>query len=110
MKPVVTLILIAAALAVPGAADAARYAVGVAPGRDAEAVARALEARTGGSASRIGPFAVELRAASTRGVAGIRGVTYVERLREHRRVAFVRPTRSSSGSGTRPPFARSTRG
>jgi len=78
-----------AALALPGTAGAARYAVGVAPGADARTMARALEARTGGRAAVIGPFAVELRARSVRQVAGLRGVTYVERLSAQRRVAFV---------------------
>jgi len=83
-------VAIVAALALPGAAEAARFAVGVAPGSDATALARTLEARTGGRASIIGPFAVELRAESARGVAAIRGVTYVERLAaQQRRVAFV---------------------
>jgi subtilase family protein len=77
------------ALALPGAADAARFGVGVAPGFDAKSVARMLQARTGGRASVIGPFAVELRARSARGVAGVRGVAYVERLSAQRRVAFV---------------------
>lgn len=77
------------ALAFPGAAQAARFAVGVAPGTDASALAGKLEARTGGSTSTIGPFAVALEAPSARGVAALRGVTYVERLAARRRVAFV---------------------
>jgi subtilisin family serine protease len=80
---------IVAALALPGAAQAGRFAVGVAPGADAKAIARTIEARTGGQASVIGPFAVELRASSARRVAGVRGVAYVERLSAQRRVAFV---------------------
>jgi Subtilase family len=78
-----------AALALPGAADAARFAIGVEPGADAAKMATTLEARTGGQATVIGPFAVELRASSARGVAAVRGVTYVERLSAQRRVAFV---------------------
>ncbi|HZB35403.1 MAG TPA: S8 family serine peptidase [Gaiellaceae bacterium] len=77
------------ALAFPGAAQAVRFAVGVAPGTDASALARTLEARTGGSTSTIGPFAVALEAPSARGMAALRGVTYVERLTASRRVAFV---------------------
>ena len=80
---------IVAALALPGAAQAGRFAVGVAPGADAKAIARTLEARTGGQASVIGPFAVELKAPSATRVAGVRGVAYVERLSAQRRVAFV---------------------
>jgi hypothetical protein len=81
--------LVAVALAFPGAAEAARFAVGVERGVDAEQLARTLEARTGGSASTIGPFAVALEARSARDVARIRGVTYVERLTGRRRMAFV---------------------
>ncbi len=77
------------ALALPGAADAARYAVGVGPGTDVEALARTLEARTGNTASPIGPFAVAVDAENPRAFAGLRGVEYVEQLSARRRVAFV---------------------
>jgi subtilisin family serine protease len=77
------------ALALPGAANAARFAVGVSPGTKPQALARRLEARTGGRASAIGPFAVELRAPSARHLHGLSGVDYVERLSARRRVAFV---------------------
>jgi len=87
MKLLIAVVTIA--LAFPGAAQAARFAVGVDPGTDASELARTLEARTGGSTSMIGPFAVELEAPSARGVAALRGVTYVERLTASRRVAFV---------------------
>jgi subtilisin family serine protease len=82
---------IVAALALPGAAQAGRFAVGVAPGSDAKAIARVLEARTGGETSVIGPFAVELRARSAARAARVPGVAYVERLAGQRRVAFVPP-------------------
>jgi subtilisin family serine protease len=80
---------IGVALALPGGAEAARFAVGVGPGTDAEALARKLEARTGGSTSTIGPFAVALEAPTARGIAGMPGVSYVERLTARRRVSFV---------------------
>jgi hypothetical protein len=80
---------VVAALALPGAADAARFAVGISPGTKPQALARTLEARTGGRASVIGPFAFELRAPSARGLRGLRGIEYVERLSARRRVAFV---------------------
>jgi subtilisin family serine protease len=83
------LILAGAALLVPGTADAARFAVGVAPGGDAGALAAKLEARTGGTASVIGPFAVALSAPTARGVVGTPGVAYVERLTGGRRLAFT---------------------
>ena len=81
--------LVGAALALPGVAEAGRFAVGVAPGTDVEAFSARLEARTGGSVSTIGPFAVALEAPSARGVARMRGVTFVERLTSERRVSFV---------------------
>jgi subtilisin family serine protease len=81
--------LVGVALVFPGGAEAARFAVGVAPGTDVEAFGERLEARTGGSVSTIGPFAVALEAPSARGVARMRGVTFVERLTVERRVSFV---------------------
>jgi Subtilase family len=81
--------LIGVALVFPAAAEAARFAVGVAPGTDVEAFGERLEARTGGSVSAIGPFALALEAPSARGVARMRGVTFLERLTEERRVAFA---------------------
>jgi hypothetical protein len=82
-------VLVGAALVFPGAAEAARYAVGVAPGADAESLAAELKERTGGSTSVIGPFAVALSAQSARGVADVPGVAYVERLSTGRRLAFA---------------------
>jgi Subtilase family len=83
------LILVGTALAFPGAAEAGRFAVGVAPGGNARELAAELRARTGGSASVIGPFAVALTARSVEGVAGMPGVAYVERLGVGRRLAFT---------------------
>ena len=83
------LLLVGAALVFPGVAEAARFAVGVAPGVDAETLAAELRARTGGSASVIGPFAVALSAPSARGVAGLPGVVYVERLSGGRQLSFA---------------------
>ena len=54
------LAIAALALAVPGAADAARFAVGIAPGADRAAVAAAVESRTGGTVEPLAPFAVAL--------------------------------------------------
>jgi hypothetical protein len=78
------------ALALPGAADAARFAVGVAPGADRAQLSEALEARTGGRVEPLAPFAVVLEAPSAAGVAEISGVAYVERLGSRgRRLAFA---------------------
>lgn len=80
----------AVALALPGAADAARFAVGVAPGADRAQLSEALEARTGGRVEPLAPFAVVLEAPSAAGVAEISGVAYVERLGSRgRRLAFA---------------------
>jgi len=68
-------------LALPGAADAARFAIGLERGTDASRVATAIERRTGSRPERLTPIpalVVELpSAASVRGIAGIR---YVEPL------------------------------
>jgi hypothetical protein len=80
---------VGAALFFPAAADAGRFAVGVAPGADARELAAALAARTGGSASVIGPFAVALSAPEARSVAGMPGVAYVERLSAGRQLSFA---------------------
>ncbi|HEY7706341.1 MAG TPA: S8 family serine peptidase [Gaiellaceae bacterium] len=80
--------ILALALAFPGAADAARYAVGVAPGADLAKLTRTLESR--GKVEPLAPFAVVLRADDVRGVAKLPGVAYVERLGNRgRRAAFV---------------------
>jgi subtilisin family serine protease len=89
MRSAVIALLLGGALALPGVAPAARFAVGVAPGSKAERLAARLEAKTGGRASVIGPFAVSLTAPSARGVRGTHGVAYVERLDSRRRVAFT---------------------
>jgi hypothetical protein len=78
-----------AALALPGGAHAARFAVGVERGTDATSLARTLEQRTGNRASPIGPFAVAIDAPGRHSFAGLRGVAYVEQLSARRRVAFV---------------------
>jgi subtilisin family serine protease len=80
----------ALALALPGAADAARFAVGVAPGVDPAELSRALESRTGGRVESLAPFAVVLEARSAKDVGEISGVAYVERLGQRgRRLAFA---------------------
>ena len=82
----------ALALALPGAADAARFAVGIAPDADGAVVARAVEARTGGTVEPLAPFAVALDAAGAKGVAKLPGVTYVERLGTRRRALAFLPS------------------
>jgi hypothetical protein len=77
------------ALALPSQATAARFALGVERGFSAERVADRVEAATGRRVTVIGPFAVAVDVPSARELAGVRGVSYVERLGAHRRLAFV---------------------
>ena len=77
------------ALALPAPATAARFALGVDRGFSAERVADRVEAATGRPVTVIGPFAVAVDVPSAKGLATVRGVTYVERLRTQRRLAFV---------------------
>ncbi len=87
----------ALALVLPGAADAARFAVGIAPGADRDAVARAVEARTGGTVEPLAPFAVALDASGVKGVAKLPGVAYVERLGVRRRALAFLPSDPMAG-------------
>ena len=80
------------ALALPGAADAARYAVGIAPGADRAAVAAAVESRTGGTVEPLAPFAIAVDATHAKGVAKLPGVAYVERLGSRGRALSFLPT------------------
>jgi subtilisin family serine protease len=77
------------ALAAPGPASAARFAIGVQKGEPADAVAKRIEAQTVRPVSAIGDVALAVRAQSARGLAGIRGVAWVERIRPSRRLSFV---------------------
>ena len=86
------LAVLAIALVVPGTAEAARYAVGVAPGADRAKLTRALEARTGGRVRPLAPFAVVLEAKSAAGALAVPGVAYVERLGSKGRAMAFAPT------------------
>jgi len=80
----------ALALALPAGADAARFAVGVAPGANVERLGAAVEWRTGGTVEPLAPFAFVLEARDARGIARLPGVAYVERLEGRgRRLAFT---------------------
>ncbi|HEX2292863.1 MAG TPA: hypothetical protein VHH55_06080, partial [Gaiellaceae bacterium] len=80
----------ALALCLPGAADAARFAVGVSPGTDAGTLARTIEARTGAEVEPLAPFAVVVETSDPAKLRRLGGVTYVERLRSRgRRLAFA---------------------
>lgn len=78
------------ALAAPGPALAARFAVGIEPGASPARVAARVEAATGGSVSSLGPLqALIVEAPDTHGVAALPGVAYVESLDSPRRLAFT---------------------
>jgi Subtilase family len=77
------------ALAAPAPAVAARYAVGLQKGASPRLVAQRIEARTGRNVSNIGQFALTVDVPRARGLASIRGVAWVERLRGSRRLSFA---------------------
>jgi hypothetical protein len=77
------------ALAAPGSASAARFAIGVEQGADSRAVAKRIESRTGSQVSRIGPFALTVRAADASRLSSVTGVAWVERIRASRRLMFT---------------------
>ncbi len=71
----------AAFLAVPGVASAARFAVGLASGADAETVASAVERRTGNRPESLSPIpALVAEARHGASLVGLPGVRYVEPL------------------------------
>ena len=86
---VVLAAVVGAWLALPAAADAARVAVGITPGADAQAVAAAIERRTGSEPESLKPIPALLvdlpEGISLRGIGGVR---YVEPLLT-RRLAFT---------------------
>jgi subtilisin family serine protease len=88
MKKLVVLVA-GLALALPSHAAGARFALGIEQGFPAERVADRVEAATGRPVTVIGPFAVAVDVPSAQALAAVRGVSYVERLRAHRRLAFV---------------------
>lgn len=77
------------ALAAPGSASAARFAIGVEKSADSRAVAQRIEARTGNQVSRIGSFALSVRAPDAAGLSAVPGVAWVERIRASRRLMFT---------------------
>jgi hypothetical protein len=88
-RALLVLLALGAWLALPGAADAARVAIGLERDVDPAAVASAAERRTGSPPERLAPIPA-LVADVPRGVslAGIRGIRYVEPL-VSRRLSFT---------------------
>jgi subtilisin family serine protease len=91
VKALLVAVAVLGVLAGAGRAEAARYAVGLAPG----ASARAVETRLANAGARIvsrelRPLgALTVRAAHATRLGRLRGVSYVERLDAPRRLAFV---------------------
>jgi subtilisin family serine protease len=78
-RSLVVLTAVAASLWLASSADAARYAVGIARGADARAVADAVERRTGSRPERLGRIpALVVDAPSRSSLRGIAGIRYVE--------------------------------
>ncbi|HSC91218.1 MAG TPA: S8 family serine peptidase [Gaiellaceae bacterium] len=75
------------ALALAAPAQGARFAVGLDPGADADAVAARLDGRLTREHLALG--ALTLHAPGAAGVARVPGVSWVERLDETRRLAFT---------------------
>jgi subtilisin family serine protease len=75
-------------LAVPAPAQAARFAIGIEKGADGRTVARQVEALTGQPVTRIGPFALSVRAPRAGMLPSVDGVAWVERMHASRRLAF----------------------
>jgi Subtilase family len=77
------------ALAAPGPASAARFAVGVERGESVDQVAQQIEARTGRHVSVIRPFALVVNVPGKGALASTPGVAWVERLGGSRRLSFL---------------------
>ena len=76
-------------VAVPSTAQAARFSVGVDKRADQNAVARRLEAAAGHPVTKIGSFALSVQAPHAARLRSVRGVSWVERDRASRRIAFT---------------------
>ncbi|TML15808.1 MAG: hypothetical protein E6G31_03155 [Actinobacteria bacterium] len=77
------------ALAVPAQASAARFAIGIQKGADEQSVARRVRAVTGQPVTKIGAFAVSVRARHAGELASVKGMSWVERMRPTRRLSFT---------------------
>jgi subtilisin family serine protease len=75
-------------LVAPAPAHAARFAIGIQKGADSRSVARHVQAVTGQPVTRIGAFALSVRAPQAGALPSIDGVAWVERMRPSRRLAF----------------------
>ena len=69
------------ALAVPAQASAGRFAIGIQKGADGRVVAREVQAVTGQPVTRIGAFALSVRARHAGELLSVNGASWVERMR-----------------------------
>jgi subtilisin family serine protease len=77
------------ALALPAQASADRFAIGIQKGADEREVARQVHAVTGQPVTKIGAFALSVRARHAGELGSIRGASWVERMRPTRRLSFT---------------------
>src|SRR5512132_713736 len=77
------------ALAVPAQASAGRFAIGIQKGADEQSVARRVQAVTGQPVTKIGAFALSVRARHASELASVKGTSWVERMRPTRRLSFT---------------------
>jgi hypothetical protein len=77
------------ALLVPAQASAGRFAIGIRKSADETAVARRVQAVTGQPVTKIGPFALSVRARHLGDLHLLKGTTWVERMRPMRQLAFT---------------------
>ena len=76
-------------VAAPSTAQAARFSLGIHKGADPNAVARHVEAVSGHPVTRIGSFALSVRARHAGALGSVNGVSWVERERPSRRLSFT---------------------
>jgi hypothetical protein len=77
------------ALLVPAQASAGRFAIGIKKGADETRVARQVQVVTGEPVTKIGPFALSVRARHSGELLSVRGASWVERMRPMRQLAFT---------------------
>jgi hypothetical protein len=77
------------ALVVPAQASAARFAIGIQRGADEQSVERRVQAVTGQPVTKIGAFALSVRARQAGELVSVKGTSWVERMRPTRRLSFT---------------------
>jgi subtilisin family serine protease len=77
------------ALALPAQSSAGRFAIGIRKGADERTVARQVQAVTGQPVTKIGAFALSVRARDAGQLQSIAGASWVERTQATRRLSFI---------------------